>query len=121
VDVPNALVDELRSVTMSELVTGWEAQVISDVKKIHETDSGGSNWDVDKEGERSTTNTGFMDLPEQLVVALRDVAGLPWGAVDFGGRQNGDMMHFDCRTVPEAASIKELVKDSAKASKILEG
>ena len=36
---------------------------------------------------------GFLDLPEELVVALRS-AGLRWGAIDFGP-QSGDVMHFD--------------------------
>ena len=40
---------------------------------------------------------GFLNLHKELVVALRDVAGLAWGAVDFGDEQSGDMMHFDCR------------------------
>jgi len=32
-----------------------------------------------------------------LVIALRDQAGLAWGAVDFGTRESGDVMHFDAR------------------------
>ncbi len=40
---------------------------------------------------------GFLNLKKELVVALRDAAGLAWGAVDFGPRSSGDIMHFDCR------------------------
>ncbi len=40
---------------------------------------------------------GFLDLPVDLVVALRDQACLAWGAVDFGPRASGDVMHFDAR------------------------
>ena len=40
---------------------------------------------------------GFLNLPQELVVALRDKAGLAWGAVDFGARDSGDVMHFDAR------------------------
>ncbi len=40
---------------------------------------------------------GFLNLDRELVLALRDHAGLAWGAVDFGPRANGDIMHFDCR------------------------
>jgi hypothetical protein len=40
---------------------------------------------------------GFVDLPTSLAVALRDHGCLAWGAVDFGDRQSGDIMHFDCR------------------------
>ncbi|NEW75548.1 hypothetical protein [Streptomyces rhizosphaericus] len=40
---------------------------------------------------------GFLNLHEDLVVALRDKACLCWGAVDIGPRESGDMMHFDTR------------------------
>ncbi len=40
---------------------------------------------------------GFLNLPQELVVALRDKACLAWGAVDFGARDSGDVMHFDAR------------------------
>lgn len=40
---------------------------------------------------------GFLSLHRDLVVALRDGAGLAWGAVDFGVSESGDVMHFDCR------------------------
>jgi hypothetical protein len=41
---------------------------------------------------------GFLDLHPDLVYALRQVVGLAWGAVDFGPRASGDIMHFDLRT-----------------------
>lgn len=40
---------------------------------------------------------GFLSLQRDLVIALRDGAGLAWGAIDFGTKESGDMMHFDCR------------------------
>jgi hypothetical protein len=40
---------------------------------------------------------GFLSLHRDLVVALRDGAGLAWGAIDFGPTESGDVMHFDCR------------------------
>lgn len=40
---------------------------------------------------------GFLSLRRALVVALRDGAGLAWGAIDFGASESGDIMHFDCR------------------------
>jgi len=45
-------------------------------------------------------NLGFLNQRKELVVALRDRAGLAWGAVDLGtgAEGNGDMMHFDMRT-----------------------
>lgn len=39
--------------------------------------------------------TGYMDLPEELVVALVDQAGMTWGGQY---RQAKDMMHFDYRS-----------------------
>lgn len=41
---------------------------------------------------------GFLSLHSDLVYALREVAGLAWGAIDFGPRASGDIMHFDLRT-----------------------
>lgn len=40
---------------------------------------------------------GFMNLRIELVRALRDHAGLAWGACDLGRAESGDMMHFDMR------------------------
>ncbi|MDX2135764.1 MAG: hypothetical protein SFV52_13325 [Saprospiraceae bacterium] len=42
---------------------------------------------------------GFLNLHPDLVYALREVAGLAWGAIDFGPRACGDIMHFDLRTL----------------------
>ena len=48
-----------------------------------------------------------MDLDRSLVHALRQDAGLGWGAADFGESVSGDMMHFDCRnTVPYATVFR---------------
>ncbi len=49
-------------------------------------------------GSRNPLN-GFLNLHADLVYALRHVAGLAWGALDFGPRANGDIMHFDLRTI----------------------
>ena len=42
---------------------------------------------------------GFLNLHQDLVYALREVALLAWGAMDFGPRASGDIMHFDTRTI----------------------
>lgn len=39
----------------------------------------------------------LTNLHEELVLALRDAAGLSWGGTDMSMRENGDFMHFDCR------------------------
>jgi hypothetical protein len=41
--------------------------------------------------------TSITNIKEDLVVALRDVAGLAWGGTEMHGAINGDFMHFDCR------------------------
>jgi hypothetical protein len=48
-----------------------------------------------------TRDGSFMSLERELVIALRDVGGLAWGACDFGAHSAsaGDFMHFDMRTV----------------------
>jgi hypothetical protein len=57
--------------------------------------------DLQKEGSsfhgHSSPAEGFLNLHEDLVTSLRDHSKLAWGAVDFGPRQSGDMMHFDDR------------------------
>lgn len=34
---------------------------------------------------------------QELLIALRDVAGLAWGGAEMSGNENGDFMHIDCR------------------------
>jgi|GEM_PF-4365133 len=43
--------------------------------------------------------SGWLNLHHDLVYALREVAGLAWGAIDFGPYASGDVMHFDMRTL----------------------
>jgi hypothetical protein len=43
--------------------------------------------------------SGFLNHHPDLVVALRQQAGLAWGAIDFGSGASGDIMHFDLRTL----------------------
>jgi hypothetical protein len=42
---------------------------------------------------------GFLNLHTDLVFALRQIALLAWGAIDFGPDASGDIMHFDLRTL----------------------
>jgi len=37
---------------------------------------------------------GFLTIPQEVAVALSDVAGMRWGACDFGS-ESADVMHFD--------------------------
>jgi subtilisin family serine protease len=52
---------------------------------------------------------GFLSLPRDLVIALRQQACLAWGAVDFGpgDRGSGDMMHFDARVDGVGRAIEQ--------------
>jgi hypothetical protein len=47
-------------------------------------------------GGRQYAST-ITNIQEELLVALRDVAGLSWGGTEMSMRENGDFMHFDCR------------------------
>jgi hypothetical protein len=67
----------------------WQAAIRADFARLRAADS---NFAPDRDPAR-----GFLNLHRDLVVALRDAAGLAWGAVDFGATESGDVMHFDCR------------------------
>ncbi len=55
----------------------------------------GKRWFQDN---LSRTNaTGLMAHSMDMVVALRDVAGLAWGGTEMSSVENGDFMHFDLR------------------------
>jgi hypothetical protein len=74
----------------------WQKTIALDVEALrNKGDFGG------RDGRR-----GFFDLPTDLVVALRDRAGLAWGAVDFGAKQSGDVMHFDLRCAPIGRALR---------------
>jgi len=74
-------------------LAGDEAKVEYWLKKVplHDTMLRGdkSNW------HGQTGNLGIMNQSKDVVVALRDVAGLRWGATDMGESQSSDMMHWD--------------------------
>ncbi len=70
--------------------TRWRAQIAQDVRALDHA----GNFPY-KDGR-----DGFLELPLDLVVALRDAGGLAWGAIDLGPGQSGDVMHFDMRRTP---------------------
>lgn len=67
----------------------WHARIQQDRDSLARTDF----------GNHAKPDEGFLSLPRDLVIALRDHACLAWGAVDLGpgSRGSGDMMHFDAR------------------------
>ena len=93
-EVPAAALraDELRQAD----ATAWQAAIRADLAATHGAGARRSNWWMSGAG-RQRSALGFMNLDRDLVVALRDIGGLAWGASDFGGGANGDFMHFDCR------------------------
>jgi subtilisin family serine protease len=75
--------------TIDQAVVRWHGLITTDAANLALP---GSNFSPGRD-----PRNGFLNLPVELVVALRDGACLAWGAVDFGPRASGDMMHFDTR------------------------
>ncbi|MFW2231192.1 hypothetical protein [Rhizobium sp. CRRU65] len=73
--------------TVEQATNRWHRQIESDLADLN-----GHDGFVGR-----NPRNGFLNLEKDLVVALRDVGCLAWGASDFGPGQSGDMMHFDCR------------------------
>lgn len=75
------------------------------------------DWETTHSGHDATSNwgqrreLGFMNLELVLAQALRDAAGLAWGACDIEGSSSGDFMHFDGRTIPQVRELKEKIKN----------
>jgi subtilisin family serine protease len=72
---------------LAAAATRWQTMIADDLANLRGVDSNFTGRDP---------LNGFINLSRDLVIALRDIAGLAWGAVDFGG-ECGDMMHFDDR------------------------
>ncbi len=77
-----------QSETIDDAAQRWKETIRSDLAKLEQEANFAPQHDP---------RHGFIDLQTSLAVALRDNACLAWGAVDFGDRQSGDVMHFDCR------------------------
>jgi hypothetical protein len=73
--------------TAAAAAARWQTLIANDLANLGRADSNFTGRDP---------RNGFMNLHRDLVVALRDVAGLAWAAVDIGA-ECGDMMHFDDR------------------------
>jgi murein DD-endopeptidase MepM/ murein hydrolase activator NlpD len=77
----------------------WSQQIAADLRTL--TNSGGNF------GQRRNPRLGFLGLHRDLVVALRDAACMTWGAIDFGRRYSGDIMHFDVRRTGLGQALNE--------------
>lgn len=73
-----------------------------------------SYWKKSATFQHGSSINGFLNLDKDLVYALRQIGNLAWGAIDFGPGEgaNGDMMHFDLRTLPIGRKIN-LCKSAA--------
>jgi hypothetical protein len=84
--------------SVDQAVTRWQTQIREDRNAIVRCPSGqdDSNGDF---CHHDPPEQGFLTLPRDLVIALRERACLAWGAVDFGSGAtgSGDVMHFDAR------------------------
>jgi hypothetical protein len=74
--------------TEAQAAARWGRLIAGDRANLRRADSNFTGRDPEN---------GFMNLHLDLVIALRDVAGLAWAAIDIGDRESGDMMHFDDR------------------------
>ncbi|MEA2880580.1 MAG: hypothetical protein QOF14_5776 [Hyphomicrobiales bacterium] len=73
--------------TVDAAAVRWRNTIVSDIDAL-----GADDGFVGRD-----PRDGFLDLAKDLVIALRDVGCLAWGASDFGPTASGDIMHFDCR------------------------
>ncbi len=84
--------------SVDRAVTRWQTRIREDRNAIVRcpSDQDDSNGDF---CHHDPPEQGFLTLPRDLVIALRDRACLAWGAVDFGpgATGSGDVMHFDAR------------------------
>jgi hypothetical protein len=78
--------------TPDRTLADWRRQIAVDLDSLRRNSFSAA-------GTPRDPRKGFLSFHRDLVVALRDVACLAWGAVDLGAseRGSGDMMHFDCR------------------------
>ncbi len=84
--------------SVDQAVTRWQTRIKEDRNAIVRcpTEQDDSNGDF---CHHDPPERGFLTLPRDLVIALREHACLAWGAVDFGSGAtgSGDIMHFDAR------------------------
>ncbi len=73
-------------------VAAWSRRISKDLRLLKRSLGSGGNF-----GSLRDPRKGFMGLHRDLVIALRDVACMAWGAIDFGPTYCGDVMHFDVR------------------------
>ncbi|MEP6866190.1 MAG: SH3 domain-containing protein [Deltaproteobacteria bacterium] len=78
----------LRAFTAAGIPSQEAQSVLAEVKKV-------PHFFHDFYGRNDAAS--LTNHSQELLVALRDVAGFSWGGAEMSGNENGDFMHFDCR------------------------
>ena len=78
----------LRTFTTAGIPSQEAQSVLAEVKKV-------PHFFHDFYGRSDAAS--LTNHSQELLVALRDVAGFAWGGAEMSGNENGDFMHFDCR------------------------
>ncbi len=74
-----------------------EAQEKADALKGHSGSHKKSIAEIFHSGHGQEKAKGLTTISQDMLIALRDVAGLAWGGTEMSTIENGDFMHFDCR------------------------
>ncbi len=82
--------------TVDSAAKRWQAQIKKDLKALT----------LYFEPDRDPRN-GFLNLSLELLTILRDKVCMAWGAVDFGPKESGDVMHFDCRVTDVGKTLSK--------------
>ena len=92
--------------SLDQAVVRWRATIGQDRSSITSCDPDAGDGDF---CHHVPPEQGFLSLPRDLVIALREHGCLAWGAVDFGpgGGGSGDMMHFDARVDGVGRAIEQ--------------
>lgn len=83
--------------SIADAADRWGRVIASDYTDLTTRPSG---FQIGSSSSFRDPDRGFLSFGKDLVVALRDTGCLAWGAIDFGPRASGDVMHFDNRTDP---------------------
>jgi hypothetical protein len=96
---------------LGEATARWMAAIREDLRDLslgstRAANASGQEVDVSQSNFTGRDpRKGFLNLSLDLVVALRDAAGLAWAAIDIGPTESGDVMHFDDRRAGVGAAL----------------
>ncbi len=99
----NSLLKMSRTMKEPDIKAKLAEHGFTDPKKDVEAVVNADKWFHLQEGRREAK--GMMNISLEMVIALRDVAGLAWGGTEMSSTENGDFMHFDCRLTDFGGSV----------------